>query len=61
MAEVLVNLSLVPQLTDHPDLKDSYDNERAFMHDYFFEFIDFDDEGIIYTPFSCKEILYLPG
>ncbi|MFQ5965455.1 MAG: peroxiredoxin family protein, partial [Candidatus Scalinduaceae bacterium] len=55
MAEVLVNLSLVPQLTDHPDLKDSYDNERAFMHDYFFEFIDFDDEGIIYTPFLQKK------
>ncbi len=57
MAEVLVNLSLVPQLTDHPDLKDSYDNERAFMHDYFFEFIDFDDERIIYTPFLQKNTL----
>ena len=55
MAEVMVNLSLVPQLTDHPDLEDSYDNERAFMHDYFFEFIDFDDEGIIYTPFLAKK------
>jgi hypothetical protein len=55
MAEVLVNLSLVPQLTDHPDLKDSYDNERAFMHDYFFEYIDFDDERIIYTPFLQKK------
>jgi peroxiredoxin len=55
MAEVLVNLSLVPQLTDHPDLKDSYDNERAFMHDYFFEFIDFNDERIIYTPFLAKK------
>jgi peroxiredoxin len=55
MAEVLVNLSLVPQLTDHPDLKDSYDNERAFMHDYFFEYIDFDDERIICTPFLQKK------
>jgi peroxiredoxin len=55
MAEVLVNLSLVPQLTDHPDLKDSYDNERAFMHDYFFEFIDFYGEGIIHTPFLAKK------
>ncbi len=55
MAEVLVNLSLIPQLTDHPDLEDSYDNERAFMHDYFFEFIDFDDERIIYTPFLQKK------
>ena len=55
VAEVLVNLSLVPQLTDHPDLKDNYDNERAFMHDLFFEFIDFDDERIIYTPFLAKK------
>jgi peroxiredoxin len=55
MAEVLINLSLVPQLTDHPDLKDKYDNERAFIHDYFFEFIDFDDERIIYTPFLEKK------
>ncbi len=55
MSEVLVNLSLVPQLTDHPDLKDSYDNERAFMHDYFFEFIDFDEERIIYNPFLQKK------
>jgi peroxiredoxin len=55
MAEVLVNLSLVPQLTDPPDLKDRYDNERAFMHDYFFEYIDFDDERIIYTPFLQKK------
>jgi hypothetical protein len=28
MAEVLINLSLVPQLTDHPDLKDKYDKEE---------------------------------
>ena len=54
-AEVLINLSLIPQLTDHPDLSDSYDNERAFMHDYFFEFIDFDDERIIYNPFLAKK------
>ncbi len=55
MSEVLVNLSLLPQLSDHPDLKDSYDNKRAFMHDYFFEYIDFADERIIYTPFLHKK------
>lgn len=55
MADVLVSLSLIPQLTDHPDLKDRYDNERAFLHDYFFEYIDFDDERIIYTPFLEKK------
>ncbi len=55
MAEVLINLSLLPQLTDHPDLKDSYDNERAFMHDYFFEHIDFDEVRMIHTPFLVKK------
>lgn len=55
MAEVLVSLSLMPLRSDHPDLKYKYDNERAFMHDYFFEFIDFDDEGIIYAPFLAKK------
>ncbi len=55
MAEVLVNLSLHPLLTDHPDKSDSYDNERAFMHDYFFEFVDFTDERIIYTPFLARK------
>ncbi len=60
ISEVLINLSFLTQLTDHPDLKDSYDNERAFMHDYFFEFIDFDDERIIYTPFlQRKYVAYL--
>ena len=53
MSEVLISLSLIPLRTDHPDLEDNYDNERAFMHDYFFEYIDFDDERIILHPFSC--------
>ncbi len=56
MSEVLVSLSLIPLLqTYHPDLEDNYDNERAFMHDYFFEYIDFDDERILYTPFLAKK------
>jgi peroxiredoxin len=55
MSDVLVSLSLIPLQIDHPDLKDRYDNERAFMHDYFFEFIDFDDERIIHTPFLQKK------
>ncbi|MCP4253603.1 MAG: redoxin domain-containing protein [Candidatus Scalindua sp.] len=61
MSEVLVSLSLIPLLqTYHPDLEDDYDNERAFMHDYFFEYIDFSDERIIYTPFLEKKyFMYL--
>jgi peroxiredoxin len=55
MAEVLVSLSLIPIRTDHPDLKDRYDNERAFIYDYFFEYIDFEDERIIHTPFLAKK------
>ena len=61
MSEVLVGLSLIPLLqTYHPDLEDNYDNERAFMHDYFFEYVDFEDERIIYTPFLEKKyFMYL--
>ncbi|MCP4457296.1 MAG: TlpA family protein disulfide reductase [Cytophagales bacterium] len=55
MSEVLVSLSLMPLRIDHPDLEDKYDNERAFMHDYFFEYIDFDDERMIHSPFLAKK------
>ena len=54
-ADVLVNLSLIPLRTDNPDLEDNYDNDRAFMHDYFFEYIDFDDERMIHSPFLAKK------
>jgi peroxiredoxin len=60
MAEVLISLSFLPRLTDHPELSANYDNERAFMHDCFFEFVDFTDERIINTPFlSQKYVTYL--
>ncbi len=60
MSDVLVSLSLIPRQIDHPDLEDKYDNERAFMHDYFFEYIGFDDERIIHTPFLAKKyFMYL--
>ncbi len=55
MADVLVGLSLVPLQMDHPGLKNKYDNERAFMHDFFLEYIDFDDARIIHTPFLAKK------
>ncbi len=54
MSDLLVGLSLIPLRTDHPDLEDRYDNDRAFMHDYFFEYIDFGDERMIHTPFLAK-------
>lgn len=49
MAEALVSLSLITLQTDHPDLKDTYYNERAFIHDNFFEY--FDVVRMTYTPF----------
>ncbi len=59
-SEVLVSLYLWPQMTDHPAVKNSYDNERAFMHEYFFEFVDFSDERIIYSPaLAEKYVIYL--
>ncbi len=58
--DVLVSLCLSPQLTNHPELKDSYENQRAFLHDYYFEFIDFTNETIIYTPYLLeKYVTYL--
>ena len=60
VAEVLISLSFFPRLTDHPELSTNYDNERAFMHDYFFEFVDFTDERVIHSPFlSTKYVAYL--
>ncbi len=61
MSVVLVGLSLMPLLQIyHPDLEDNYDNERAFMHDYFFEYVNFEDERIICTPFLEKKyFMYL--
>ena len=47
-SDVLVSLYLVPQITAHPELKSEYDNKPGFMHDYFFEFIDFADKRVIY-------------
>ncbi len=55
ISEVLVSLSLMPLRTNHPDLEDNYDNERAFMHDFFFEYVDFDDERIVYSPFLQRK------
>ena len=54
-SEVLINLSLCPQLADHEQLQKRYDSEQAFIHDYFFEFIDFSDERIIRTPFLAEK------
>lgn len=59
-SEVLISLYLWPQMTDHPAHKHNYDNKRAFMHDNFFEFVDFSDERIIYSPvLSEKYAIYL--
>ncbi len=60
VSEVLVSLYLWPQMTDHPEIKNSYDNKRAFIHDYFFEFVDFSDERIVYAPTLAKKyFIYL--
>ena len=52
MAEVLVSLSVLPLLTDHPDLLDSYDNDL----EYFLEFIGFSDQRIVYN-----HVYHIPG
>ena len=61
-SEVMYNLSRLPQLSEHTEVKDEYDNERAFMHNFFFEFVDFADERIIHGPFlKDKYVAYLKG
>lgn len=54
-SEVVINLSLLPQLADHERLNERYDDEPAFLRDYFFEFIDFSDDRIIHTPFLAEK------
>jgi len=50
-AGVLVKLSMIPRLADHPEFKHDYDNEPAFLHDHYFDFIDFADDRVIHAPF----------
>ncbi len=59
-AEVLTMLLKIPQMSDQPEFKNEYDNESAFLHDHFFDFIDFTDERVIYTPLlEQKYYIYL--
>ena len=55
VADVLINLSLIPLLHDHPEFKDNYDNDPAFMHDHFFDFVDFTDQRVINGPLLIQK------
>ncbi len=55
IADTLINLCLMPRLLDHAELNETYDNDRAFKHDYYFEYVDFTDQGIINSPFLAEK------
>ncbi|MBT6228304.1 MAG: redoxin domain-containing protein [Candidatus Scalindua sp.] len=48
--DVLVNLYIIPQLTARTEFMEAYDNEPAFLHDHFFDYVDFSDTRIFYAP-----------
>ncbi len=54
-SEILINLSLLSRLADHEQLKERYGDEPTFLHDYYFEFIDFSDDRIIHTPLLAEK------
>ncbi len=55
ISDTLINLCLLPRLFDHAELNETYDNDRAFKHDYYFENVDFADEGIVNSPFLAEK------
>lgn len=58
-SEILINLSLLPELAEDHN-KDSYDSEKSFLHEYYFDYVNFADERIVYAPFlEEKYIAYL--
>jgi len=49
-ADVIEPLCLIPEKDDFPKLKKLYDNDNAFLHAHYFDYINFADERIISNP-----------
>ena len=54
---MLIALDKIPLRTQQPDWRSTFDNDAAFNHIHYFEFIDFSDERIISNPFLSNKIL----
>ncbi len=56
-ADVLCSLYMIPQRVA---LNENYDNDRAYLHDHFFGYMDFSNDQIIYIPALVeKYLIYL--
>lgn len=56
-AQVLIPLDKIPLRSQRPEWEQKFDNDPAFNHVHYFEFIDFSDERIITNPFLSNKIL----
>lgn len=56
-AQVLVQLDKIPLRTQKPEWNAKFDNDAAFSHVHYFDYIDFSDERIITGPFLSNKVL----
>ena len=56
-AEVLVQLDKIPLRIQKPEWDKKFDNDPAFSHVHFFDYINFADARIITSPFLSNKIL----
>ena len=56
-AQVLVPLDKIPLRFQKKEWSDKYDNDPAFNHSHYFEYIDFSDKRIITNPFLSNKVL----
>lgn len=55
--EVLIPLDKIPLRTQTKDWSKRYDNDAAFNHYHFFEYINFSDERILTNPYLTNKVL----
>jgi len=56
-AQVLAQLDRIPLRTQKPEWDKAFDNDPAFSHVHYFDYIDFSDARIITSPFLSNKIL----
>lgn len=56
-AQVLIPLDKIPLKTQQPEWEKAFDNDPAFNHVHYFEYINFEDERIITNPFLSNKVL----
>lgn len=56
-AQVLVPLDKIPLRSNNPNWASKYDNDPAFNHVHYFEYINFDDPRVASNPFLTNKVL----